>query len=702
MRLFASSITILAAAGFIATRAAESQTPVTAPNAEERVEVTATKYPDDPDRLAQSITVISGQELRDRGVTDLRGALAVVAGVDVAPGGDAGPASAIPEMWGLREADAYLLLVDGIPWGGVFSPQVSTLSLEDVERIEIMRGAAPVMYGTMSFVGVIQVIHSTPGHAIAPNVRAAAGSYGSGALAVSVDLRKWAGFDSRLTVDAEQRQYKDPRTDYTRGHVLWRNQSALGGGGEVHFGLDGNFVDQSPESPVPLDDATLTLSENVPLDANYHPSDAENNPQRMTVMGGFSMPKSYGIWSGTLSYAHTDVDILRGFVVAPTGPSFDATGERSSTTLDEIYLDGHVELTGVKNTQIVAGADYQFGKGKLHGGELNYTIASDGSNPPFAAYLPLDTDVRISDTRSFGGLYGYAAWTPSFRWRVEGGLRLNITDESRDASRADFPAGTFDQGSDSANKVKPGGMVGTTFTAWQDQADNVRVFADYRNTFKPAAVELGLEADAEILHPEEGQSIEFGAHTSLVGGKLDLDASIFDMELKDVVLPAEGGAPGALENEAEIELKGAEVEARWRLRHDLLLRGAASYHSAKFNQSEEEAAASGENLDGKRQEMTPEWLAGAGILYAPAKGFLAHADVAFTGSRWLDRDNTALVGQFTTWGMGIGWRGDRWAVRLDATNLNDRRDPVAESEQGPGSFYRLPARRIWASFGWTF
>ncbi|HEX4822793.1 MAG TPA: TonB-dependent receptor plug domain-containing protein [Candidatus Polarisedimenticolaceae bacterium] len=677
-------------------RAADTDKPVTSPAAEERVEVTATKYEEDPDKVAQSITVISGQELRDRGATDLRTALALVAGVDVAPSGDGGPASAIPEMWGLREADAYLLLVDGIPWGGVFNPQISTLSFEDVERIEIMRGAAPVMYGITSFVGVIQVIHYAPGHGIAPNVRAAAGSYGSGAIAVSLDLPKWAGFDSRLTVDAEQRQYKDPRTDYTRGHLLWRNQTALSGGGEVHFGLDGNFVDQSPASPVPLDDATLSLSQNIPLDANYHPSDAEVNPQRITAMGGFTMPKSYGVWSGTLSYAHTEQDIIRGFVVDATGPSFDATGERSSTTLDEVYLDGHVELTGVKNTQIVAGADYQYGKGKLHGGELNYTIASDGSNPPFAAYLPLDTDAHIDDTRSFGGLYGYAAWSPSFRWRFEGGLRLNITDESRGASIADFPAGTFDSGSDTASKVKPGGMVGVTFTAWQKQADNFRVYADYRNTFKPAAVELGLDADAEILKPEEGQSVELGAHASLLEGRLDIDASIFDMELKDVVLPVEGGAPGALENEAEIELKGAEVEARWRLWHDLLVRGAASYHSAKFKESEEA------DLVGNRQEMTPEWLAGTGILYAPAKGFLAHADVAFTGSRWLDRDNTALAQQFTTWGMGIGWRGDRWTVRLDGTNLNDRRDPVAESEEGPDSYYRLTARRIWGSFAWTF
>ena len=171
-----------------------------------KIEVTATKYEEDPAKIAQSLTVISAQDLRDRGVTDLRTALALVAGVDIAPGGDGGPASAVPEMWGFREADAYLLVVDGVPWGGAFNPQVATLSLIDVERIEILRGAAPVMYGASSFVGVIHVIHNRPKTGGA-SVDAMAGTYGSGGIGASFDVASWAGFDSRLSVDAEKSGY---------------------------------------------------------------------------------------------------------------------------------------------------------------------------------------------------------------------------------------------------------------------------------------------------------------------------------------------------------------------------------------------------------------------------------------------------------------------------------------------------------------
>src|ERR1035437_6593680 len=96
------------------------------------IEVVATRTPEAPHDVPLSIEVISGADLRARGATSLKDALALAAGVAIAPGGDNGPASAVPEFWGLREFDAFLLVVDGIPWGGAFNPAVATLSRRHV------------------------------------------------------------------------------------------------------------------------------------------------------------------------------------------------------------------------------------------------------------------------------------------------------------------------------------------------------------------------------------------------------------------------------------------------------------------------------------------------------------------------------------------------------------------------------------------
>ena len=114
----------------------------TPPRIEESIQVTATRIAEDVDIVPVSITVLSAEELRERGATDLESALALVGGISISPGGDGGPGSAVPEMWGLREADAYLLVVDGVPRGGAFNPDLATLDLTGVERIELPLPAA--------------------------------------------------------------------------------------------------------------------------------------------------------------------------------------------------------------------------------------------------------------------------------------------------------------------------------------------------------------------------------------------------------------------------------------------------------------------------------------------------------------------------------------------------------------------------------
>src|SRR6267142_933353 len=67
------------------------------PNAE-RIEITATRIPEDVDTVAGSLTIVTGEDLRSRGAIDLRTALALAAGIDIAPGGDAGPFASVPEL----------------------------------------------------------------------------------------------------------------------------------------------------------------------------------------------------------------------------------------------------------------------------------------------------------------------------------------------------------------------------------------------------------------------------------------------------------------------------------------------------------------------------------------------------------------------------------------------------------------------------
>jgi len=104
----------------------------------ETVQVTATRLPEAVGDVPADISIVTGEELRERNVRDLSGALALTAGVEAPAGGDAGPSSAVPSFWGLHEFDAFLLVVDGVPWGGAFNPSIPDIDFNDVQRLEVL------------------------------------------------------------------------------------------------------------------------------------------------------------------------------------------------------------------------------------------------------------------------------------------------------------------------------------------------------------------------------------------------------------------------------------------------------------------------------------------------------------------------------------------------------------------------------------
>jgi iron complex outermembrane receptor protein len=556
------------------------------------------------------------------------------------------------------------------------------------------------MYGATSFIGVIHVIHNNAGSGHG-EAAVTAGDHDSVGVSGALDLGMAKSFSSRVSVDLTQQGYPDERTDWQRGHLLWRNRIPAGAG-NVRVDVDLLWLNQSPSSPAPR--VGTELSPLVPVDANVQPAGAHIDQKRPTLIVGYDHPESFGAWTVTASYGYSYQDMLRGYLAEdPVFPTTTAHAFRQDIAQDEVYFDGHVTFTNVKSFEIVAGVDSLYGRGRTHGGDFDYDVPPDGSDPTAGAGIPNAADISIADKRSFSGLYGYAAWTPDWRWRVDAGLRVNFTAEKRDVSALDFGTGITDAGSDSRHETKPSGSIGAVFTAWRKDKNDVRVFGGYRNTYKPAAIDFGLDAEADILEPEEGQSYEVGVRSALADGRIELELGVFRMNLTNILIPetAPGGTPG-LENGGEQRLQGVELEARARFFDGLWGRFAWTYNDAKFEDFTEDFGSGPQQLAGNRLEMSANNMGALGVIWAPKSGFTAHGEVRYTGSRYLNRRNTALAPSFTSYSAGIGWHQKNWGVRLDGENLGDARDPVSESELGDGQYYRLAARQIWVSFNWQF
>ncbi len=120
------------------------------------VVVSASKVPRPTSSLSQAVTVLNGEDLRARGVTRVSDALREVPGATLVQNGSYGSVISLFLRGG--ESRYTKVLIDGVAVnssGGFFD--FSHLTTDNIDRIEIVRGPASVLYGADAVTGIIQI-----------------------------------------------------------------------------------------------------------------------------------------------------------------------------------------------------------------------------------------------------------------------------------------------------------------------------------------------------------------------------------------------------------------------------------------------------------------------------------------------------------------------------------------------------------------
>lgn len=139
---------------------AETEKPVT-PTITEEIIVTARRTAQNYSQVPDNITVITAKQLSQMPVTNLSDALNLVSGVDIQSRGPLGQASPVT----IQGCDPrqVRIMVDGVLLNsqGMAMADPSQIPIENVERIEIIKGTASSVWGS-SLGGVINVITKSP------------------------------------------------------------------------------------------------------------------------------------------------------------------------------------------------------------------------------------------------------------------------------------------------------------------------------------------------------------------------------------------------------------------------------------------------------------------------------------------------------------------------------------------------------------
>jgi iron complex outermembrane receptor protein len=132
----------------------------------EETVVTASKTAQSPLEAPNSTSIITEQDIRLSGITKIPDLVARLAGVDVMVATGSQSEVSI-RGFNQRLSNKVLILVNGrsvyVDLLGATIWSTLSIGVEDIERIEVVRGPGSALYGADAFNGVINIITKTPG-----------------------------------------------------------------------------------------------------------------------------------------------------------------------------------------------------------------------------------------------------------------------------------------------------------------------------------------------------------------------------------------------------------------------------------------------------------------------------------------------------------------------------------------------------------
>lgn len=690
----------------IGATAATAQAPIS--KTSESVVVSATKVPEDPIEISNAVSVVTGEEIRRRGARTLAEALQNVTGLDTGNGSDNG--SRLPNigLWGLKEFDALLINVDGVPVGGPFNPSLSQIPVEDIERIEIVRGPQGTLYGVSAFAGMIQVF--TRRGAVGGSLHLGGASFSeryanasfSAAAGKDLTLRAFGSL-ARGNGWQDRTESSTDRFNFS-GEKKW-GQASL----DLNLSI---FRDtQHFGSPLPVD-AGQPLP-GFQSDRNYAVDGARLDHRVYALFSTLSLPLAGSLkLENTLGAARDDQISVRSFINDSDGVTATATGVSLKPSETTLFDDARVvaEFAAAGKHRLVGGAAITWGRTTAagHGFDFDLTVTPVPIVPKLEDIPPGDNR-NFNDRRTFAGFYVNDEWTPTPRLTFTGGARYDITSEALTAFGQEIGELTGVTIRDSRRDGQWSGGVSALLRAVEKPAgplDVVNFYVSARSAFKPAAANLTEAENARILEPERTRSGEVGVKTRWLDRTLSFDLSFFHMIFENTVVGVQGanGQP-ALTNAGSERFQGMEIETSYLppFAEGLSLSAGYAHHDARFIRfSFFTPDGSFRVVDGKRLELVPRDLWNAGLAFSRGRGPGAFVAVRHQSHRPLNRRNTFFAEPFYETDAGVSWDLPFGRIAVVGRNLGDSRHYVAESDIGDSQFYVAAPRRFTAELTWKF
>jgi vitamin B12 transporter len=555
--------------------------------------VTGSQLPSDTKTTGSSVTVIGEQEIEDGQYRNALGALQQVPGLDIVQSGGFGGNAAVFLRGG--NSEGTLVLLDGIELNNPATPNrsynMANLTLENIERVEVIRGPQSTIYGSDAMGGVINLVSKKAQEGVHSTVTSEAGSYNSFTQVGNLSYGS-KGFDVS--------------TGITRQDI---------GGISAANAADGNSEHDGYENTSLTNRMRFAPTDSVEGSVTTRYDHSNTSLDNMGGVGGDDLNRRFRnnefFTRGDMSVGLLDKTLTPAAYISYSRHSLkdvNSPDAVSSEVLDSSF-GGDIVTVGSRATWKPSEVFSSVVGGETQGERADSYYFSDG------AFGPYQDNFYGQEARTNSVFYE-AKTTLDKSFYIDAGVRHD--NHSIFGGKTTYkvaPAYLIDS---SGTKLR--GSVGTGFKA-------------------PSLVQLYSSYGNRDLQPEQNLGWDAGIDQDLVKDRVSVSLTYFDMDYDELI--TFNPSTFVLENIDKANMRGAEIGLTTRLSESLSTRLAYTY-------TDTENDTTGEAL--LRRPKNKNSLT---VVYQPTSRFRSQVQWRVYSSRFDNDFNTYPPERVSLGGYGI-------------------------------------------------
>ncbi|WP_395339763.1 TonB-dependent receptor [Ningiella sp. W23] len=651
----------------------------------ELIEITARKKTETAQSAPISVSVLGGLDLERAGIDNFDSVLATVPNASQS-GGIAGGLQGLISIRGISTLVRFVGLETGVGYyvDGIYvgRPENFNQDLVDIDRIEVLRGPQGAVFGKNTIAGAINIITRTPDENNQAYVEAQYGNYNHMRLKAGISGELTENLFGSLSGSIFKRDgiiensfpggddLDDADLTTLRTKIKYQASDAV----ELVFAAD-LLKDRSNPAFFEVRDAAFLddPSESTPFTVN---SDQPNFLDRDIWGASLSVnvELSSGTWETVLAMRDTSFDAgidddklpVRFFVDEfSSDTDFQSLESRYSSQIGDTQYQVGVYLftQDADNISNFALGDFLTG---VPGVEPPIDLTSSVDTDSYALFF--NTDTQLSDALSLeiGGRY-VSEDKSAFHLQEDQTGIFGTTDFSADRSDSDFSP-----------------IVSLSYSL----SDNAIAYTRYAEGFKSAGFNTDfISAGANLeVEPETATSVEAGLKTFFFNRAINLNVAAFQTDYENLQLAQIVGAGVSLNNAAEADIRGIELDFTALVGDYFDVYGNMGYLDATYDDFPGCPAPGAieitpqENCAGNFLNIAPEWTAGFGAqMVYPLAGLemdlVLRADYNYRSEVFFEPQNeTRLSGDSRSiMNLRVGLMDDvgSWEVFAWVNNLFD-------------------------------